>query len=158
MLSPETHAGYAQNIALMELSKLAPSVLWRYKLAFTPRDRPGAPHTLPGRRIDGKLDENEPWCCESQCEYSGAEGSAKRVRADHLSRLNTQGSPINATSGSTSRREVPERRIDHIPHGIPWKDQAGTRTVGSGGNERWIAREGGDYDKDSNKRQGRKGF
>ncbi|BGP53297.1 hypothetical protein JCM8202v2_000856 [Rhodotorula sphaerocarpa] len=55
-----------KNIPLMELSKLAPSVLWRYKLAFTPRDRPGAPHTLPGRRIDGRLDENEPWSCESQ--------------------------------------------------------------------------------------------
>lgn len=55
-----------KNIALMELSKLAPSVLYRYQLAFTPRDQPDSPHRLPGRRIDGKLDPSEPWHCESQ--------------------------------------------------------------------------------------------
>ncbi|POY70792.1 hypothetical protein BMF94_6204 [Rhodotorula taiwanensis] len=55
-----------KNIALMELSKLAPSVLYRYNLAFTPRRQAGSPHTLPGRAIDGRLDDKEPWHCESQ--------------------------------------------------------------------------------------------
>ncbi|GAA5860277.1 hypothetical protein JCM3774_000367 [Rhodotorula dairenensis] len=55
-----------KNIALMELSKLAPSVLYRYNLTFTPRNQPNSPHCLPGRSVDGKLDMNEPWHCASQ--------------------------------------------------------------------------------------------
>ncbi|BGP41160.1 hypothetical protein JCM10449v2_005130 [Rhodotorula kratochvilovae] len=54
-----------KNVALMELTKLAPSLLYRFKLSFTPRS-PTSPHTLPGRAIDGKLDDKEPWFCESQ--------------------------------------------------------------------------------------------
>ncbi|GAA5991507.1 hypothetical protein JCM10908_005736 [Rhodotorula pacifica] len=55
-----------KNIALMELSKLAPSVLYRYNLSFTPRNTPNSPHKFPGRTVDGKLDDSEPWHCESQ--------------------------------------------------------------------------------------------
>ncbi|GAA5894423.1 hypothetical protein JCM6882_004815 [Rhodosporidiobolus microsporus] len=54
-----------KNVALMEITKLAPSLLYRYKVSFTPRTA-SSPHTLPGRGIDGKLDEREPWHCESQ--------------------------------------------------------------------------------------------
>ncbi|GAA6029328.1 hypothetical protein JCM8097_003622 [Rhodosporidiobolus ruineniae] len=54
-----------KNIALMELTKLAPSLLYRYKVTFTPRT-PDSPHALPGRGVDGKEDDSEPWHCESQ--------------------------------------------------------------------------------------------
>ncbi|GAA5837017.1 hypothetical protein JCM11251_004475 [Rhodosporidiobolus azoricus] len=54
-----------KNVALMEICKLAPSFLYRYKVSFTPRS-PTSPHKLPGQGIDGKLDNSEPWHCESQ--------------------------------------------------------------------------------------------
>ncbi|GAA5922908.1 hypothetical protein JCM3775_006181 [Rhodotorula graminis] len=54
-----------KNVALMELTKLAPSLLYRFKFSFTPRS-PSSPHKLPGRTVDGKVDEAAPWFCESQ--------------------------------------------------------------------------------------------
>ncbi|GJN90092.1 hypothetical protein Rhopal_003091-T1 [Rhodotorula paludigena] len=54
-----------KNVALMELTKLAPSLLYRYTVRFTPRSA-SSPHTMPGRGVDGKLDDSEPWFCESQ--------------------------------------------------------------------------------------------
>jgi len=49
----------------MELTKLAPSLLYRFKFSFTPRS-PSSPHKLPGRAVDGAVDDAAPWFCESQ--------------------------------------------------------------------------------------------
>ncbi|BGP21963.1 cytochrome P450 oxidoreductase [Rhodotorula toruloides] len=54
-----------KHVALLEITKLAPSLLHRYRLRFTPRG-PSSPHKLPGRSVDGKWDDAEPWHCESQ--------------------------------------------------------------------------------------------
>ncbi|GAA5879225.1 hypothetical protein JCM8547_003937 [Rhodosporidiobolus lusitaniae] len=54
-----------KNIALMELTKVVPQLLYRYKLSFTPRS-PTSPHTLPGQGVDGKQSDDQPWHCESQ--------------------------------------------------------------------------------------------
>jgi hypothetical protein len=57
-----------QHVALLEITKLAPSLLHRYRLRFTPRG-PSSPHKLPGRSVDGKWDDAEPWHAESQCAF-----------------------------------------------------------------------------------------
>lgn len=65
----------------MELTKLAPSLLYRFRVSFTPRT-PTSPHQLPGRSVDGKVDDAEPWFCESQCELAVTLPSTRFCRAD----------------------------------------------------------------------------
>lgn len=49
----------------MEITKVVPTLLHKYDFTFTPRSA-SSPHTKPGRRVDGTLDEKEPWHCTSQ--------------------------------------------------------------------------------------------
>ncbi|BGO92808.1 hypothetical protein NBRC10512_007927 [Rhodotorula toruloides] len=55
-----------KNISLMEITKVLPTLLWKYRFSFTPRNQPNSPHKLPGRAVDGTLDDKEPWHVKSQ--------------------------------------------------------------------------------------------
>lgn len=50
----------------MEITKVLPTLLWKYRFSFTPRNQPNSPHKLPGRAVDGTLDDREPWHIKSQ--------------------------------------------------------------------------------------------
>ncbi|GEM06298.1 cytochrome P450 [Rhodotorula toruloides] len=55
-----------KNISLMEITKVLPTLFWKYRFSFTPRNLPNSPHRLPGRTVDGTLDDKEPWHVKSQ--------------------------------------------------------------------------------------------
>ncbi|KAM0788765.1 hypothetical protein ACM66B_002856 [Microbotryomycetes sp. NB124-2] len=54
-----------KNISLMEITKVVPTLLWNFTFQFTPRSSMG-PHRLPGKSVDGVLDDSEPWNVASQ--------------------------------------------------------------------------------------------
>ncbi|GAA6053327.1 hypothetical protein JCM3770_004114 [Rhodotorula araucariae] len=54
-----------KNISLMEITKVLPTLLHRYRFSFTPRS-PSSPHRLPGRAVDGAWSDKEPWHVKSQ--------------------------------------------------------------------------------------------
>ncbi|BGP36564.1 hypothetical protein JCM10449v2_000465 [Rhodotorula kratochvilovae] len=54
-----------KNISLMEITKVLPTLLHRYRFSFTPRS-PSSPHRLPGRAVDGTWSDKEPWHVKSQ--------------------------------------------------------------------------------------------
>jgi hypothetical protein len=49
----------------MEITKVVPTLLHKYNMTFTPRSA-SSPHKYPGRRVDGVLDDKEPWTVDSQ--------------------------------------------------------------------------------------------
>ncbi|GJN91473.1 hypothetical protein Rhopal_004496-T1 [Rhodotorula paludigena] len=55
-----------KNISLMEITKVVPTLLHKYRFAPTPRGRPDSPHKLPGRAVDGTWSDDEPWHVKSQ--------------------------------------------------------------------------------------------
>ncbi|CEQ40409.1 SPOSA6832_02030, partial [Sporobolomyces salmonicolor] len=54
-----------KNISLMEITKVVPTLLYKYKLRFTPRSA-SSPHQLPGRAVDGAADARVPFHVKSQ--------------------------------------------------------------------------------------------
>ncbi|KAK4055695.1 hypothetical protein OIV83_000241 [Microbotryomycetes sp. JL201] len=54
-----------KNISLMEITKVVPTLLYHFEFNFTPRSA-HSPHQLPGRSVDGDLDDREPWNVASQ--------------------------------------------------------------------------------------------
>ncbi|BGP44646.1 hypothetical protein JCM10450v2_000460 [Rhodotorula kratochvilovae] len=49
----------------MEITKVLPTLLHRYRFSFTPRS-PSSAHSLPGRGVDGTWSDEEPWHVKSQ--------------------------------------------------------------------------------------------
>ncbi|GAA5969021.1 hypothetical protein JCM21900_006346 [Sporobolomyces salmonicolor] len=54
-----------KNISLMEITKVVPTLLYKYKWRFTPRSA-SSPHQLPGRAVDGAADARVPFHVKSQ--------------------------------------------------------------------------------------------
>lgn len=61
VLSSGSRVCIGRNIAIMEVSKVVPTLLHKYKFSFTPRNTTTSPHKQSGRSVDGIESDSEPW-------------------------------------------------------------------------------------------------